>query len=578
MMSLEKIFLPQFTVPIVPQRCSGNSESITFIRMGKCTMESRRQRMQLRKRRRRIRSSIRAAFCLVMLALTVAILNGFTSLALKLLPEQSEPETYSESFFSKLLNPDQGSQDAAASGQSGPVVCLDAGHGGKDAGSNQGDRLEKDDTLKLTLAVASYLKEQNIPVILTRSDDTFLELSERCEIANNGNADYFVSIHRNTGEGTGVENWVASSPNQETIALAKNILDNLTESGIQKNRGVKQGTQKSASTDYYVNLNTTMPSCLLELGFINDATDNQLFDEHQTDYAKAIGDAILETYRTYHPDAGSENASGSGGSDGNSAGDSGSSDGSNGSQGSSHTLNNPQIDLTSLDNTIQDWGPGVHMDDANRPVSALSFQEKYGSYNANFINPDTGGQKIIYLTLDEGYEYGCTASILDTLKAKQVQAVFFVTGAYAKDQPDLVKRMIAEGHAVGNHSATHPASGLPSQTIEQQQSEITQVHDYVKENFGYEMHLFRYPAGKFSDQSLAVINNCNYKSVFWSFAYLDYDVNNQPDQAESLNKLIERLHSGAIYLLHAESTTNTAILGDFIDQARAAGYEFALFD
>ena len=92
------------------------------------------------------------------------------------------------------------------------------------------------------------------------------------------------------------------------------------------------------------------------------------------------------------------------------------------------------------------------------------------------------------------------------------------------------------------------------------------------------MHLFRYPAGKFSEQSLAVMNNCNYKSVFWSFAYLDYDVNNQPDQAESLTKLLDKMHSGAIYLLHAESATNTAILGSFIDQARAQGYEFGLFD
>ena len=88
------------------------------------------------------------------------------------------------------------------------------------------------------------------------------------------------------------------------------------------------------------------------------------------------------------------------------------------------------------------------------------------------------------------------------------------------------------------------------------------------------MYLFRYPAGRFSEQSLAMVNNCNYKSIFWSFAYLDYDVNNQPDRTASLAKLKERLHPGAIYLLHAESETNAAILGDFIDTAMAAGYEF----
>lgn len=99
-------------------------------------------------------------------------------------------------------------------------------------------------------------------------------------------------------------------------------------------------------------------------------------------------------------------------------------------------------------------------------------------------------------------------------------------------------------------------------------------HAYIKENFDYEMHLFRYPTGRFSEQSLALVNNCNYTSVFWSFAYLDYDVNNQPNAAESLKKLKDKLHPGAIYLLHGESETNTKILGDFIDAAREQGYTF----
>lgn len=98
-----------------------------------------------------------------------------------------------------------------------------------------------------------------------------------------------------------------------------------------------------------------------------------------------------------------------------------------------------------------------------------------------------------------------------------------------------------------------------------------------KENFGYDMYLFRYPTGRFSEQSLALLNNCNYKSIFWSFAYLDYDVNNQPDHASSLQKMKDKLHPGAIYLLHAESETNAAVLGDFIDAVRAAGYGFKNF-
>lgn len=240
-------------------------------------------------------------------------------------------------------------------------------------------------------------------------------------------------------------------------------------------------------------------------------------------------------------------------------------------------LENEQIDLNGLDTTCLDWGQGGDLDEYNRPAGCMQYQEKYGMYNAHFIK-DEPEKKVIYLTMDEGYEYGCSDRIMDTLKEKNVHVVFFVTKPYAEQNPELVKRMIAEGHEVGNHSVTHPAAGLPSQDIETQTNEINENHRYIKEQFGYDMHLFRYPAGKFSQQSVALINNLNYKSVFWSFAYLDYDVENQPDPAESLQKAISKLHPGAIYLLHAESETNTQILGDFIDQARAQGYEFKVFE
>lgn len=239
-------------------------------------------------------------------------------------------------------------------------------------------------------------------------------------------------------------------------------------------------------------------------------------------------------------------------------------------------LQNQQIDLNGLDTTCLDWGQGGDLDQWNRPAGCMQYQEKYGKYNAYFIC-DEPEKKVIYLTLDEGYEYGCSQRILDTLKEKNVHAVFFVTKSYAEQNPELVQRMIDEGHEVGNHSVTHPAAGLPSQDIEKQTSEVTGNHDYIKQNFNYDMHLFRYPAGKFSEQSVALLNNLNYKSVFWSFAYLDYDVENQPEPAESLQKIMDKLHPGAIYLLHAESETNTQILGDFIDQARAQGYEFKVF-
>lgn len=242
-------------------------------------------------------------------------------------------------------------------------------------------------------------------------------------------------------------------------------------------------------------------------------------------------------------------------------------------------IENTKIEnVDSLDGTNVDWGSGGQVDEYNRPYGCLQYQEKYGStYPAYFItNVDTPEKKVIYLTFDEGYENGYTPSILDTLKEKNVQAVFFCTMDFFKNQPELVQRMIDEGHELGNHSLTHPSAGLPSETTEEQENEIMEVHNYVVENFDYTMHLFRFPAGKFSEKSLAIVNNCNYRAVFWSFAHYDYNTDDQPDVSTSLQKAVASLHPGAIYLLHAVSSTNTEMLGDFIDQARAAGYEFEL--
>ncbi|MBO5070686.1 MAG: N-acetylmuramoyl-L-alanine amidase [Roseburia sp.] len=454
------------------------------------------------------------------------------------------------------------------------VVGLDAGHGGKDNGSNYRKRYEKDDNLQIAKAVASYLENKDVAVVMTREDDTFLSLQERCDIANREQVDYFVSLHRNDGDGYGAEIWVYSNANEETMSLAQNIIDGLDDAGIQRNRGVKKGTQQSENKNYYINLNAQMPSCIVELGFISNTSDNDLFDRNLEAYAAAIGEAILKTYETYGENSGQTGVTG------DDASESGTENGEStqAGQGSSgpeipDALSLPIANIESLSTEIKEWGQGTNVDEKNRPVGAVSYQEKYGKYHALFVGEEA--QKI-YLTFDMGYEYGYTASILDTLKEKNVKAVFFVTQPYAKDEPEFVERMIAEGHVVGNHSTTHPSAGIPSLTIEGQQKEIMDTHDYVKENFNYEMNLFRYPAGKFSEQSLAVLANCGYTSIFWSFAYLDYDVNNQPDQAKSLQKMKDCLHPGAVYLLHGQSETNAAVLGDFIDAARESGYEIAL--
>ena len=229
--------------------------------------------------------------------------------------------------------------------------------------------------------------------------------------------------------------------------------------------------------------------------------------------------------------------------------------------------------VAQLDPDPVTWGPATNMDEENRPIACLQLQEQYGGYNANFIGPD---EKRIYLTFDEGYENGNTADILDILKEKNVKAVFFVTGHYVKTNPELVQRMIDEGHIVGNHSMNH--KNFPSITPEEMYAEVQELHDYVQENFGYTMFLFRYPEGVFSEQSLAVLQDAGYQTAFWSYAYNDWDINNQPDPDTAYQKVTGALHPGAIYLLHAVSETNSQILGDFIDEARAQGYEVSVYN
>lgn len=220
------------------------------------------------------------------------------------------------------------------------------------------------------------------------------------------------------------------------------------------------------------------------------------------------------------------------------------------------------------------YGYGTEVDKNNRPGGCTWYGNKWGQYAVDFIQPMSN---FVFLTIDEGYEYGNTPQILDTLKEKNAKAVFFVTLPFAKDNPDLIKRMLDEGHVIGNHTATHPSDGLCSIPIEQQISEIKQVHDFMLQNYNYEMYLFRFPTGAFSEQSLAIVQSLGYRSVFWSFAHKDWDVNNQPDVKESLDKALNTAHGGEIFLLHGVSSTDTAMLGDLIDGLRAKGFEIGYY-
>ena len=190
--------------------------------------------------------------------------------------------------------------------------------------------------------------------------------------------------------------------------------------------------------------------------------------------------------------------------------------------------------------------------------------------------------KVVYLTFDEGYEYANdTQFILATLKAKGVQAAFFVTGPYVRDNPKNVQDMVADGFIVGSHTWTHPAIPdlIATQGFDGLKSEMQRTEQIFKSTTGQDLSKFmRPPMGKFSDRSLAMLATLGYRTVCWSFAYQDWITTAQPDPAAAKDMILGELHPGSVILLHAVSVTNTTILSDLIDAIKARGYTFGRLD
>lgn len=206
---------------------------------------------------------------------------------------------------------------------------------------------------------------------------------------------------------------------------------------------------------------------------------------------------------------------------------------------------------------------------AEPPKESASFLEE----NAAYYLGNTS-EKVIYLTFDEGYENGNTGKILDILKELTVPAAFFVVKPYIDKEPELVKRMVSEGHIVGNHTVHHPSMAQIHDS-EKFKAELTGVEDAYKELTGEEMpKFFRPPMGKYSKESLEMTKNLGYKTIFWSFAYKDWLVNNQPSESRGIEKITNGSHPGCIMLLHAVSDTNTKILKQVIKTLQDSGYEF----
>ena len=177
-------------------------------------------------------------------------------------------------------------------------------------------------------------------------------------------------------------------------------------------------------------------------------------------------------------------------------------------------------------------------------------------------------EKVIYLTFDAGYENGCTAAILDALKKHSAPACFFVVGNYIDTAPELVLRMVQEGHIVGNHTLHHPDMSAIQ--------ELDGLADKYRELTGEEMKKFyRPPQGKFSESNLAMAQKLGYRTIFWSLAYVDWYTDDQPTDEQAFSKLVPRIHPGAVVLLHSTSATNARILDELLAKWEALGYRFA---
>lgn len=215
------------------------------------------------------------------------------------------------------------------------------------------------------------------------------------------------------------------------------------------------------------------------------------------------------------------------------------------------------------------WGLSFQ-EEGQPPVANATFEE-LAQYDA-FYAQDTN-KKILYLTFDCGYENGNTPQILDALKKHGAPATFFVVGTYIESNPELIKRMISEGHTVGNHTWHHPDMAQIS-AMEIFQKELTDVEDAYKEVTGEEMTKFyRPPQGKYSESNLKNAQQLGYRTFFWSLAYVDWYENDQPTKEEAFDKLIGRIHPGAIVLLHNTSRTNAEILDELLGKWEEMGYQ-----
>ena len=217
------------------------------------------------------------------------------------------------------------------------------------------------------------------------------------------------------------------------------------------------------------------------------------------------------------------------------------------------------------------WGLSFR-EPGTSPIGSAGV-DQLQKYDAAYLGDTT--EKVIYLTFDAGYENGCTAQILDALKKHNVSATFFLVGNYLEKNPDLVRRMVAEGHTVGNHTMHHYDMSRISDPAAFQK-ELEDLEQLYEQTVGEPMQkYYRPPQGIYSEENLRQAKNLGYKTVFWSLAYVDWKNDDQPTAQAAFNKLLPRIHPGAVVLLHSTSKTNAAILDELLTRWEDMGYRFA---
>ena len=221
----------------------------------------------------------------------------------------------------------------------------------------------------------------------------------------------------------------------------------------------------------------------------------------------------------------------------------------------------------------------VRNKDHRQPVLSadLNYVENIGGYYIDHRHGDGSEEKVVYLTFDAGYENGNVEKILDVLKQKQATGAFFILGNLVTKNTELVKRMADEGHLVCNHTFSHKKTTGKSK--EEISSELCKLETLCKEKTGYDMaKYYRPPEGKFDQTSLMHIDSLGYKTVFWSFAYVDWENDKQPSLDSAKKKILENIHNGEIMLLHPTSETNALILGEIISELKTQGFRFGTLD